>query len=173
MDIVECEVPTASVLDRRCVEGAWFRDSYRAPLSRPGAGIVDVFFGIFGHHPAWMKGMLIVRNRLASLCGLEVPKASEILRVERRDSYQVGDKIGVWPVFALSESEIVAGRDNKHLDFRLSVLKREAGGHGTVTVSTICTVHNRFGKVYLFFVIPFHKWGVRQLMARALAAGRL
>jgi hypothetical protein len=85
----------------------------------------------------------------------------------------VGDKIGVWPIFALTETELVAGRDNKHLDFRVSVLKETDGGTASVVVSTLCTVHNAFGKLYLFVIIPFHKWGVRRLMRRAIMAGRL
>jgi len=32
---------------------------------------------------------------------------------------------------------------------------------------------NAFGRVYLFFIIPFHKWGVQRLIANAAAAGRL
>jgi Protein of unknown function (DUF2867) len=173
MTVVECEIPSASVLDRRVIEAAYFRDSYRAPLSHASASVVDIFFGIFGHHPAWMKLLLIVRNRIASACGLDAPTASEILNPEIRSSYRAGDRIGVWPIFTLTETELVAGRDNKHLDFRLSLLKETDGGNASVVVSTICTVHNAFGKLYLFFVVPFHKWGVRRLISQAIAAGRL
>jgi hypothetical protein len=90
-----------------------------------------------------------------------------------KDSYGVGETIGVWPIFALSEAELVAGRDNKHLDFRLSVLKDTTGTVPSAVISTVCVVHNFFGKVYLFFVVPFHRWGVRWLIARAVAKGRL
>ena len=90
-----------------------------------------------------------------------------------KDRYVVGEKIGVWPIFSLSEDEVVAGRDNKHLDFRVSVLKLPEGDGSSVVVSTVCTIHNLFGKLYLFFVVPFHRYGVRKLMANALAARRL
>jgi hypothetical protein len=173
MSIVECEVPSASVLDRRVIEAAYFRDSYRAPLSRPRASVVEIFFGIFGHHPMWMKILLIVRNRIASFCGLDAPTASEVMHLDVRSSYSVGAKIGVWPIFTLTETELVAGRNNKHLDFRLSVLKETDGEIASVVVSTLCTVHNVIGKVYLFFIVPFHKWGVQRLMSRATIAGRL
>jgi hypothetical protein len=173
MKIVECDAPSGSMLNRELIEGAYFRDSYRAPLSRSELGIVDVFFGIFAHHPLWMKLLLIVRNRVASLAGLDASTASEILHVEIKDRYVVGEKIGVWPIFSLSEDEIVAGRNNKHMDFRLSVLKVPDGDRTSVVVSTICTVHNPAGKLYLFFVVPFHRYGVRKLMANALAARRL
>lgn len=173
MAIVECDIPSFSVLDRRLIETAYFRDSYRAPLRRTAAGIVDIFLGIFAHHPMWMKSVLIVRNRIASLCGLDAPTASEIIHPEIKSNYGVGDKIGVWPIFSLSETELVAGRDNKHLDFRLSVLRVTDGETASVIVSTLCVVHNTFGKVYLFFIVPFHKWGVRRLISNAIIAGRL
>ncbi len=173
MNVVECDVPSGSMLSRELVERAYFRDSYRAPLSRRELGIVDIFFGIFAHHPLWMKLLLIVRNKIASLAGLDAPTASEILHVEIKDRYVVGEKIGVWPIFSLSEDEVVAGRNNKHMDFRLSVLKVPDGDRTSVVVSTICTVHNLSGKLYLFFILPFHRYGVRKLMANALAARRL
>jgi uncharacterized protein DUF2867 len=173
MNVVECDLPSGSMLSREIIERSYFRDSYRAPLSRGELGIVEVFFGIFGHHSLWMKLLLIVRNKLASLAGLDAPTASELLHAEIKDRYVVGEKIGVWPIFSLSEDEIVAGRNNKHLDFRLSVLKVSDGDRSSVVVSTICTVHNWTGKLYLFFVVPLHRYGVRKLMANALAARRL
>jgi hypothetical protein len=173
MNVVECDVPSGSVLGRELIERAYFRDSYRAPLSRREHGIIDIFFGIFAHHPLWMKLLLIIRNKVASLADLDAPTASEILHVEVKDRYAVGEKIGVWPIFSLSEDEVVAGRNNKHMDFRLYVLKSSDGDRASVVVSTVCTVHNLSGKLYLFFIVPFHRYSVRKLMANALAARRL
>jgi Protein of unknown function (DUF2867) len=173
MPIEECDVPSLSVLDRGLVEAAFFRDAYRTPLIHAQASVVEVFFGVFGHHPLWMKSILIARNRAASLCGLDAATAAEVMTPRVKRSYNVGDKIGPWPIFALTQSELVAGRDNKHLDFRLSVLKEKKGETVSAVISTVCTTHNAFGRLYLFFIIPFHKWGVQRLMARAIAAGRL
>jgi Protein of unknown function (DUF2867) len=173
MGVFECSVPLASGLDRGVVDTAYFTDSYSAPLARSHASLPALFFALFGHHPAWVKYVLITRNRLASLCGLEVPTASEIMNAEIKDNYNVGDKIGPWPIFSLSENELIAGRDNSHLDFRLSILRTIENGGQRVIISTICSVHNVFGKVYLFFIVPFHKWGVRRLIAAAIKSGRL
>jgi Protein of unknown function (DUF2867) len=137
------------------------------------ASVVEIFFGVFGHHPLWMKSILIARNRVASFCGLDAATASELMKPQVKRSYNVGDKIGPWPIFNLTQSELVAGRDNNHLDFRLSVLKEKNGETTSAVISTICTTHNVFGRLYLFFIIPFHKWGVRRLISRAVAAGRL
>ena len=73
MNVVECDVPSGSVLGRELIERAYFRDSYRAPLSRREHGIIDIFFGIFAHHPLWMKLLLIIRNKVASLADLDAP----------------------------------------------------------------------------------------------------
>ena len=172
MTVTECDIPSASVLDRDLVRAAYLRDSYRAPLSRD-ASIVSVFHGIFAHTPKRMKLALVIRNRIASACGLGVPADAEILDYRIKDSYAVGDKIGPWPIFALSAQELVAGRDNKHMDFRLSLMKVTDGGKTSVVVSTICNVHNVFGKIYLFFIAPFHRHGVQKLMTDAVNAHRL
>jgi hypothetical protein len=89
------------------------------------------------------------------------------------ETYSVGDKIGPWPIFFIGGNEIVAGRNNRHMDFRLSVLKAADGETTSVVVSTICTVHNLFGKIYLFVIVPFHRSGVRSLMRNAVTAKRL
>ena len=173
MSVIECDVPTSSALDRTLVGNSDFRDSYRVPLSRPDLGMAEIFFAVFGHTPLWMKAMLIVRNALARLVGLEVPTAAEIMKPEVRATYRVGDKIGPWPVYFVGENEIIAGRDNKHMDFRLSVLKVRSDNAADVVVTTVCSVHNPFGRIYLFLIVPFHRAGVQGLLARAVRDSRL
>lgn len=173
MRVIECDVPSESMLGRDLIGNAYFHDSYRAPLTRPGLGIADIFFALFGHTPLWMKFLLIVRNAAARLAGLEAPTVAEIMKPELRLTYRVGEKIGPWPIFFIGDNEIVAGRNNKHLDFRVSVLKAMDGDAASVVVSTVCTVHNAFGKIYLFFIVPFHRNGVQSLMSNAVAAKRL
>jgi hypothetical protein len=173
MNVAECGLPATSMLDAGWVEAAYYKDSYCAPLSRPDAPVVDIFQGIFAHHPPWMKAALILRNWVVTFFGLDAARASEVLRFQARGTYAVGGKLGVWPILALTETEVITGRDNKHLDFRLSVLKLTGSGKADAVVSTVCKVNNLFGKVYLFFVLPFHKWGLKKIISRAVIAGRV
>ncbi len=173
MAVIKCDVPSHSVLGKRWIDAAYFKDAYLAPVRPSSMSVVDIFLAIFAHHPMWMKLILIMRNRIASLCGLDAPTASDIMHVQAKSSYKVGDTIGVWPIFYLSETELIAGRDNWHLDFRLSVLKQADGTTTSTVISTVCTVHNMFGKIYLFFIVPFHKSGVQKLIHRAIAAKRM
>ena len=173
MAVIECDVPSSSVLDRNLIEHCYFRDSYRAPLTRPDLAMVDIFFAVFGPKPVWMKLLLIARNWVAGCVGLEVPTVAEIMNPEVRNVYRAGEKIGPWPIFFVGENEIVAGRDNRHIDFRLSVLRVADGDAAAVVILTICTVHNLFGRIYLFFVVPFHRRGLKLLISNAVAAKRL
>ena len=169
--IVESEPPEDSLLGRDRIESATFCDSYRAPLSTPDQDIIAIFAAIFGHKPLGVKLALVARNAVAGLIGLDVPTVAQVMRDEIRGPYAVGDLIGPWPIFALNADEIVAGRDNTHMDFRLSVLRGERGA--CVQVTTICHTHNAFGRLYMRVIEPFHRAGVRALMSRAVAAGRL
>ena len=173
MHVVECEIPSMSTLNRNANGSDQFHDCYQVPLARLELGMVDIFFAVFGHKPLWIKLLLVARNVVAKRCGLETPTVAEIMSPEIRKAYRVGDPIGPWPIFSISANELVAGRNNRHLDFRLSVLKQIDGERGSVFVSTVCKVHNRYGKVYLWFVVPFHRRGMRLLMSNAIAANRL
>ena len=59
------------------------------------------------------------------------------------------------------------------MDFRLSIMKMHDGIRSNIVVSTLCMIHNKFGQYYLSSIIPFHKFGLRRLIASALAAQRL
>ena len=171
--VVECEVPIKSMLASDLAGTIYFRDAYRAPLAYPERSIVELFHAVFAHKPLPVKCLLIVRNMAARLAGLEVPTVGEIMNPELKAGYQVGEKIGPWPIFFLSRDEIVAGRNNKHIDFRVSVLKAADGDTASLAVSTVCTVHNWFGKVYLLLIGPFHRRGVQLLMSNAVRAQRI
>jgi hypothetical protein len=94
MGIFECNVPRHSALCNDLIERADFRDACRAPLSRLDLSVVEIFFAIFARRPGWMNLMLIARNKVAALAGLEVPTTSELMNMEKRHRYFVGEKIG-------------------------------------------------------------------------------
>jgi hypothetical protein len=71
-----------------------------------------------------------------------------------------------------NDAEIVTGGDDKH-DFRVSVRRLTDAGANRVALTTIVSPHNFFGRAYLFVILPFHRLGVRTLLANAVAAGRL
>ena len=171
MSVIETEPPAISLLGGDRIETATFRDSYRAPLSIPDRDIIALFAAVFGHKPMGVKLGLVARNLVARLFGLDVPTIAQVMDGNIQGPYAVGDLIGPWPICALNSDEMVAGRDNSHMDFRLSVLRSSDGT--SVQVTTICHAHNAAGRLYMRVIEPFHRAGVRLLMSNAVAAGRL
>src|SRR5258706_79095 len=153
MSVVECDVPHHSALGKDLIERADFRDAYRAPLNRSDLSVVEIFFAIFTRRLGWMNLMLIARNKAAALAGLEVPTTSEIMNMEKRDRYFVGEK-----TLANLFSGLERTRSNKHKDFRLSIMKGHDGIrpsvvsvyslHGSQQVRAILLVlHHSFSQI--------------------------
>ncbi len=90
MSVIETDIPRQNLLDAKAVATAYFSDSYRIPLRRCDMAMPELFFGIFGHHPAWIKALLIVRNRLAALCGLDVPSDAAIAMATDASDTHIG-----------------------------------------------------------------------------------
>ena len=71
-------------------------------------------------------------------------------------------------------SEIVLGEDDKHLDFRLSLLCSPASAQSPqrrLILSTAVHCHNRLGRFYITLIAPFHRRIVRACLRQAARAG--
>ncbi len=64
-----------------------------------------------------------------------------------------------------SEQELMAGFDDKHLDFRISVISKQ----GKIYLATWVHTHNFWGKLYLTAILPFHILIVRNGLTRVKA----
>jgi len=173
MAIAPCALPTNTALERELIESAFFTDSYSVSLTHVNSSVVDIFFAVFGHHPIWLKAILLARHHVGSWFGLKGASSAQLMNPIRAASYRAGENIGPWPIYFIGEGELVAGRNNRHLDFRLSVLKAGTGQRPSAIVSTVCRAHNWIGRMYLRAVAPFHVWGVQRLLRKASEAGRL
>lgn len=68
--------------------------------------------------------------------------------------------------------EAVLCQNDRHLAFTVSALVLPAGeGRVRVRLTTRVYFHNRFGKVYFFFVRPFHRILVPRLLRQVLEEG--
>lgn len=146
-------------------------DSYEAPLRRGDLAMHELYLALFAHQPAGFKKLLLLRDRIVAPFGLRPSNAGE--PAEIKPTYAVGEKIVRFTLFGQNDNEIVTGGDDKHLDFRVSVRRVTEGGAERVTLSTVVSPHNLFGKAYLATILPFHRFGVRLLLANAFQAGRI
>ena len=115
----------------------------------------------------------VLRTRVVSLFGIGGPTARQMNRLEIKDVYAVGEKIALFTLYAQDADELIAGGNDRHLDFRVSVLRLRENGGARVVVTTVVKTHNLFGSVYLAIITPFHKFGVKHLLSTAAARGRI
>lgn len=124
---------------------------------------------IISHQPAWIGGLTKVRDLLVAGFGLKTVKHLASLADGAK-----AHRVGMFKVYSVSETEIVLGEDDKHLDFRLSVLcapgPAPQPGHQLV-VSTVVHCHNRLGRAYIFLIAPFHRLVVKASLVRAARVG--
>jgi hypothetical protein len=119
--------------------------------------------------PSWIGWLTSVRDALVACWGLKTAKHLAALSGEAN-----AERIGIFKVYSKSETEIVLGEDDKHLDFRLSVLRtpdRSAPPGGQLTVATVVRCHNHLGRVYLWVIAPFHRQVVKASLRRAAQVG--
>ncbi|MCB2097996.1 MAG: DUF2867 domain-containing protein, partial [Parvularculaceae bacterium] len=85
--------------------------------------------------------------------------------------YEAGGEIWRWRIYSLEENEVITGLDDKHLDFRVSLMRPGKGDR--YYLSTIVNTKNLFGKCYMAIILPFHRVGVRSLLTSAARDGRI
>jgi len=147
--VVETELPSQSLLCDR-VKPTDFVDCYcvESDLSpRNAAEIITSF-------PVWARFLLIIRRLVTAPFGLS------------NDGPTASDKVGIFPVETESDNELIAGFNDKHLNFRVSVISQE----GRVFLATWVRTNNIGGQIYLKMILPFHVLISRNALARVRAA---
>ena len=142
--------------------------SIRLPLGT--AADPDVLWRfVMSQQPFWIGWLTTLRDAIVACFGLKTAKRLATLSDESD-----ADRIAFFRVYSRSESEIVLGEDDRHLDFRLSVLRTPDSSPtlgGQLTVSTVVHCHNLLGRTYIWVIAPFHRLVVRASLRRAAQIG--
>ena len=124
---------------------------------------------IFSQQSPWISGLMRVRDAVVAGFGLKT--SGELMKA---DSVGRANRIGIFKVYSTSTHEIILGEDDKHLDFRLSLLYQaqpSAMSSPRLVLSTVVHCHNRLGRRYIFFIAPFHRLIVQSTLRRASRIG--
>jgi hypothetical protein len=148
---------------------AWYRgadliDSYAVTLPPAmSEDLAKLALALFNRPPLWIQGLLRLRDQLVSPFGVKT--TSEIRTAGATDGR---DRIGFFPVLERSASEIILGEDDRHLDFRASLLVQadDRTGSRRLILTTAVRCHNLFGRTYLRAIKPFHVLVVRSNLRR-------
>lgn len=110
---------------------------------------------IVAHFPKWTYPALALRQILVSPFGLKGSKDGKS---------EIG-KVGIFPILSESESQLIAGLDDKHLDFRIVIDLIDKNDGQTVSMTTLINRHNVLGRGYLRLVLPFHRAIIRSALS--------
>jgi len=124
---------------------------------------------LISHQPSWIGWLTNVRDAIVACFGLKTARHLATLANEA-----TAERIGIFKVYRKSENEIILGEDDRHLDFRLSVLRSPSLSPmlgGQLTVSTVVHCHNLLGRAYLGVIAPFHRLVVKASLRRAARVG--
>ncbi len=146
----ETKLPSGSILNSR-IGPTDFLDCYSVTSTlspRSAAKIIADF-------PGWARILLFIRRMVTAPFGLS------------HNGPPADDKIGPFPVELETRNELIAGFDDKHLDFRVSVISQD----GSVFLATWVHPHNFGGRLYLLSILPFHVLIARNALSRVAIDG--
>lgn len=145
-------------------------DAFAVRLPIGTSGDPDVLWRFaMSQQPSWIGWLTNVRDAIVACFGLKTAKHLATLSNEAK-----ADRIAFFKVYGRSESEIILGEDDKHLDFRLSVLRSPDLSPtlgGQLTVSTVVHCHNLLGRAYILVIAPLHRLVVKASLRRAAHVG--
>src|SRR4029078_7507228 len=117
-----CPVPAESRL-RTQLTDAYYCESCSVPLRRTELRMHEIYLAILAHLPWWMRAAIMARNWTVAPLGLHAEPAARVWRTETRDAYAPGDRIVRFNVYSADPTELVAGRDDRHLNLLISVTR--------------------------------------------------
>ena len=145
--------PVESALYPEIAEYGYF-DSFAIPVQRTDIESWELIETFFQSAPRWVNSLLVLRNRIVGNIGLKT--GHDNLR-DLGPPYQVGRSIGLFRVFAITDSEAIIGQDDSHLNFRISLLLTHSDAGDRLVVSTLVKTKNALGVAYFSVVKHFHR----------------
>lgn len=144
----------AVTLPHPALPAADWADSWQVAVTERFVDARSAAKAIVASFPKWTWPLLALRQLLVLPFGLKGggnPKA---------------DRIGFFPAVSDKPDQLVGGFDDKHLDFRIVVDLENVGSGQRVSLTTLISRHNALGRIYLAFVLPFHRAIIKSALAR-------
>lgn len=115
-----------------------------------GTSATDVLLGFFSSTPRIVRLLMAIRNRMVSIIGLKTQRAIGHLDAAM---LEVGNHVGFFEIGSITQQSALVGTDDSHLNFRVR-LNIQAD---VLSCATQVQFNNAMGRIYFFFVKPFHR----------------
>ncbi|MCD9108925.1 DUF2867 domain-containing protein [Bradyrhizobium japonicum] len=161
--VARVDLPQRSVL-KPLYAKAGFADAFAIDLPSNATGDAErlATHMLMGQAP-WVGWLVALRDTLVAGFGL---KTSSELRGD-----VATDRIDFFRVYDRRRHEIILGEDDRHLDFRLSVLVEESALCRRLVATTVVTFNHLGGRAYIAGIAPFHRLIVKSSLRRAERSG--
>ncbi|MBN1925511.1 MAG: DUF2867 domain-containing protein [Prolixibacteraceae bacterium] len=116
--------------------------------------------------PKWADILMGIRNSVVKIVGLK--GGGRKMDTHSSDFYPIGSKAVYFTVIDRNENEIVMAENDKHLNFKVSVLLDRHGNNVAINLTTIVKFNNFLGHLYFLPVKPFHRIIIISLLKRIL-----
>ncbi|MBK8807929.1 MAG: DUF2867 domain-containing protein [Bacteroidales bacterium] len=125
-------------------------------ITKRNSTIDDALADFFSIDISWVNSLLKIRNILMKPFGLKGTNSEDTLQFFSKP-FIPGEKAGFFTVKSRTTNEIVLYEADAHLNFYIyNTLLPANDGSYTYYCSTVVHYNNVFGKIYFFFVKPFH-----------------
>jgi Protein of unknown function (DUF2867) len=130
-----------------------------------GTSASDVLLGFFSSAPKIVKVLMAIRNRLVSLIGLKTERPIPHLDASM---LRTGSRVGFFEIGSITPQSAIMGADDRHLNFRVHL---EIQGP-VLRCKTEVHFNNALGRIYFFFVKPFHRSIVPAMLKASVKRSR-
>lgn len=116
---------------------------------------------IFNNPPKWVSYLMQLRNNIVKHIGLKTAKPEDY-----HEKFEEGGYIYFFKIYSISESEVIIGADDSHLNFRAVILNTKSEKYN-IKMITLVKYNNAFGKFYMSLIAPFHRLAVKSMVKKA------
>lgn len=159
MVISENKIPDGSIIKNE--ESSFdYIDSYRGIFQDKSqqADLAKVLKLFISAGPKWAGTLMSIRDKVVKPFGLSTSEPITDKQIEHTN-YEVGEQAGIFKILDKADNEIIMGQDDKHLNFKVSILLEPTAetDEKKLSITTAVKFNNVFGKLYFLPVKPFHR----------------
>lgn len=156
MKTYETSFPKDSLVQTAFTE-IHYDDTFGIQIEARDIALEELPILMFKSIPSWFYLLFKIRDWIATGLGLKTGSTFDFEKQVQQFKGNPGEQLNLFRVYARSENELMMGENDKHLDFRLSYFKIDHGPQTELLLSTVVHYNAPMGRLYFFFVKPFHK----------------
>ena len=104
----------------------------------------------------WISALMKLRDKIVNPLGLKTSEKIDDKEIQYF-KFEKGKRLGIFKLIDKVENEVILGENDKHLNFRISILlDNPTKDTKILTISSIVKFNNWFGRLYFMIIKPFH-----------------